>query len=148
MRCNFVSKASPEQVIRAYTDFSDRRLEIWRGTLKRENYALRESGDSWAVVREGSLKTGVVRRYEWAEPNKVRWSVLESSICDRGTGELYVRPARTGGSHVEILIEEEGKKNILAAITLGLKGLFGPLILPRRSKRALDRFAEEDQSAA
>lgn len=78
----------------------------------------------------------------------MRWSVLESHFCNRGTGELYVRPASTSGSHVEICIEEEGSKNILAGFTLGLKGLFGPLILPRTSKRALDRFAEEDQSAA
>lgn len=148
MRCNFVTRASPERVIRAYTDFSDRRLEIWRDTLKAENYAVHDSGDSWAVVREGSLKAGPVLRYEWTEPNKVRWSVLESTICERGTGELYVRPARTGGSHVEIWIEEEGRKNVLAGITLGLKGLFGPLTLPRTSRRALDRFAEEDQSAA
>ena len=146
VRCSFETRATPEQVHRAYTDFSDRRLEIWRDTLRPENYSLHASGDSWAVVREGSLRMGVVLRYEWTEPDKVRWTVVESNFCEYGAGRLTVRPAATGdGAHVDILIEERGGKGVLGPAVLGLKALLGPSVLRRASKRTLDRLADESR---
>ena len=143
VRCSFETRATPEQVLRAYTDFSDRRLETWRDTLRPENYRLRESGDSWAVVREGGLRMGVVLRYEWSEPDRVRWSILESNFCEYGSGELTVRPAVGGGAHVEVLIEEGGGKGALGRVALRLKELLGPSILRRSAKRTVDRLADE-----
>jgi polyketide cyclase/dehydrase/lipid transport protein len=145
VRCSFETRATPAQVFHAYTDFTDRRLETWRDTLKPENYSLHESGASWAVVREGSLRMGVVLRYEWSEPSTVRWSILESNLCDHGGGELTVRPAAGGGAHVDIRIEEGGGKGMLGRLVLGLKSLLGPSVLRRASKGTLDRIADEGQ---
>lgn len=146
-RCRFQTTASPEQVFDAYTDFSDRRLQIWRDTLKPDNYALLEHGPSWAVVREGSLKMGVVLRYDWREPFTVRWSILESSFCDHGEGRLTTRAAVDGGAHVEIRIDEHGGRGVSGRVVLGLKGLLGPRVLRRSSKRTLDRFSAEGPGA-
>ena len=44
LRCHFQTTASPEQVLHAYTDFSDRRLHSWRDPRKPGNYALVEQG--------------------------------------------------------------------------------------------------------
>ena len=147
VRCSFETRASPDQVFQAYTDFTDRRLETWRDTLRPENFSLYDSGPTWAVVREGSLRMGVVLHYEWSEPYRVRWSLLESNFCDYGSGELTVRPAGGGSSVVRILIEETGGKGALGPVLLGLKGLLGPRVLRRASKRTLDRIADEDRSA-
>ena len=147
LRCHFQTTASPEQVIDAYTDFTDRRLQTWRDTLKPDDYALLERGRSWAVVREGSLRMGVVLRYEWSEPFVVRWSIVESSFCDRGDGLLTVRAAPGGSSYVEILIHEHGPKGAAGHVILGLKSLLGPRVLRRSTKRTLDRLSVEGSSA-
>jgi hypothetical protein len=148
LRCRFTTRASPEQVVRAYTEFGDRRLEIWRDTLTRENYALLEQGDGWAVVREGALRMGVVLRYTWAEPGSVRWEVLHSSFCRSGAGRLQVHRLAGGGARVEVAIDEHGGKGFRGVVVLALKGLLGPLVLPRTSRRALDRLADEDRRPA
>ena len=145
MRCTFETRATPAQVFHAYTDFTDRRLETWRNTLRPENYRLHESGASWAVVREGSLRMGVVLRYEWQEPYTVRWSILQSTFCNYGTGELRILPASDGGAVVDVLIEEREGKGALGPVILGLKGLLGPSVLRRTSKCTLDRVADESQ---
>jgi hypothetical protein len=53
MRFDLDTKASPEQVLEAMTDFTDRRTRIWK-TLDPQVYEVRERGDTWAVAREGS----------------------------------------------------------------------------------------------
>ncbi|SFU02484.1 hypothetical protein SAMN05660657_04832 [Geodermatophilus amargosae] len=148
MRCGFTTEASAEQVLRAYTDFTDRRLETWRDTLRPEDFAVVDVGDTWAVVREGSLRMGVVLRYEWDDPGGVRWTLLESTFCQRGAGRLTVTPREEGGARVEIAIEEHGPKGVLGPVVLALKGLLGPHVLARASKRSLDRFAREDRAAS
>jgi hypothetical protein len=49
MRFDVDTKAAPEQVRRALTDFTDHRLQIWNRTLDPKKYELREQGETWAV---------------------------------------------------------------------------------------------------
>ncbi len=51
--------ATPAQVMDAFTDVSERRLVIWERTLDPAEYEVRESGDTWAVVEEGSRGTQI-----------------------------------------------------------------------------------------
>jgi hypothetical protein len=51
MRFDFTTRASPEQVLRALTDFTESRLETWNRTLDPKTYELRESGQTWAVAQ-------------------------------------------------------------------------------------------------
>ena len=85
-RYSFHTRATQEQAFEAFTDFSDRRLEIWKGTLDPKKYELREQGDSWAVAREGSggMNVWVELRYEWEAPAVIRWALVDSNHCDRG----------------------------------------------------------------
>jgi hypothetical protein len=57
MRFDFTTRASPEQVFRALTDFTESRLETWNRTLDPKTYELRESGQTWAVARESSPRS-------------------------------------------------------------------------------------------
>jgi hypothetical protein len=57
MRFDLKTKASPEQVLRALTDFTDARLQIWNQTLDPKTYDLRDSGETWAVARESSPRS-------------------------------------------------------------------------------------------
>lgn len=140
LHCSFVTAATPEQVIDAYTDSSARRLDVWRDTLSPDRYALLDSGPGWAVVREGSPGSAAVLRYAWGEPGLVTWTLVESTFCRAGAGRLEVRPAGSG-SRVEIRVEEHGPAGAAGWVVLALKGLLGPAVLRRTARRTLDRLA-------
>ena len=57
VRFDLKTKASPEQVLLALTDFTDARLQIWNRTLDPKTYELRDSGETWAVARESSPRS-------------------------------------------------------------------------------------------
>ncbi|WP_404388220.1 hypothetical protein [Humibacillus xanthopallidus] len=94
MRLDFETKASPAQVRRALTDFSERRLQIWHRTLDPKTYEVRDRGDTWAVAKESSPGSPfwVVMRYDWSDPDVVRWTVTESSYGGGGQGFARVTP--------------------------------------------------------
>lgn len=75
------TKASPEQVRRAFTDFTDRQVQIRSRTLDPRTYELRDHGDNWALARESTPRSRfwVVARYDWSDPDAVSWTVTESS---------------------------------------------------------------------
>ena len=86
----------------ALTDFSERRLRTWRRSLDARTYELRDHGEGWAIVRESSSGSPawVVSRYDWPDPDVVRWTVLESSYDGGGDGFVRVTPRPDGGSDV------------------------------------------------
>jgi hypothetical protein len=81
VRFDLETRALPDQVRRALTDFSDRRLRTWRRTLDPKTYELRDQGEHWAVARESSpgSPSWVVARHDWSDLDVVRWTVTESS---------------------------------------------------------------------
>src|SRR5687767_12816713 len=104
MRFDLETMASPEQVRAALTDFTDRRLQTWRRTLDPKRYELRALGDTWAVAKEASPGSPfwVVLRYDWSEPDVVRWSVIDSSYGGGGDGAATITPTEAGGSHLDV----------------------------------------------
>ena len=104
--------ATPEQVLRALTDFSSRRVEIWP-YLSADRFRVIEQTETTARVREGSGAPAwvwAIERYDWSEPGTVRWKVEDSDAFASGT-ELIVRakPREGGGSRVHITWERAGK---------------------------------------
>jgi Polyketide cyclase / dehydrase and lipid transport len=104
MRFDLTTKASPEQVLRAMTDFTQRRLEIWHKTLDPKVYEVREVGETWAVAREGSpgVPFWVVVRYDWSDPRVIRWTELETNHGDSGGGSMRIEPGDAEGSRVYV----------------------------------------------
>jgi hypothetical protein len=142
-RFSFETVATPEQVFDAFTDVSDRRLEVWRRTLDPAKYEVRERGDTWAVVREGSSGTRiwVLLRYDWEPPGTVRWTLIDSDHCDEGRGEVRIAPREGGGSRVDVLIDHGRPRGLRGtAILLGQR-LLGPIAFPRLWRSTLDRVA-------
>jgi hypothetical protein len=96
----------PERVKEALLDFSDRRPQIWPGLAPRF-YEVYSVGATTADVREGSAFPGMSvwakERYDWSDPNTVRWTVQESNFCAPGS---YVaatfHPREDGGTRVHI----------------------------------------------
>ncbi|MFW3171091.1 hypothetical protein [Geodermatophilus sp. CPCC 206100] len=142
-RFSLDTAATPGQVAAAFTDVSGRRLEVWQRTLDPAKYELREAGDTWAVVREGSRGTRiwVLLRYDWSQPGTVRWTLLDSDHCRRGRGEVVIHPRADGGSRVDVLIDHGAPRGLRGrAILLGQR-LLGPVAFPRLWRATLDRLA-------
>jgi hypothetical protein len=140
------TRASPEQVRRALTDFSDRRLQTWSRTLDPQTYDVRGQGDTWATARESTPGSPfwVVARYDWAEPDRVTWTIEESSYGGGGTGVVRIEPRDDGGSRLHAEWDYTGARRAQRPL-LFLIG-HGPMrrIISRLWTRALDRFADTD----
>lgn len=146
MHLDVTTRASPEQVREALTDFSDRRLRTWSRTLDPATYELRALGDTWAVARESTAGSPfwVVCRYDWADPSTITWVVEECSWGGSGTGSVHVDPRPDGGSRVQADWTYAGASRARDKLLLPLISRFPlRLLVARGWKEALDRHATE-----
>ena len=142
MRFEIETMASPGQVRRALTDFTQGRLRIWHRTLDPKTYEVREQGPTWAVARESTPGSPfwLVARYDWSDPVVTRWSVVESSYGGGGEGIVRVVPRDDGGSrlHAEWTYTEVRQQKAMLFLFLRL-----PMnhVISRMWASALDRYA-------
>jgi len=138
------TRATPEQVTRALTDFSSRRPEIWSRTLDAKKYELRERGDTWAVARESTAGSPfwVVCRYDWSDPLDIRFTVVESSYGGAGDGRIRILPKDGGGSRVQAEWSNTGGRLLQRPLLFVLH--HGPMwrVLARMWGSTLDRYAD------
>ena len=151
MRFDLTTRASPDQVRRALTDFSDRRLETWSRTLDPATYEVREQGDTWAVARESTPRSPfwVVARYDWSDPAVVRWTEVENSYGGRGSGSVTIAPAEGGGSR--LAVEWSSYDASRARDRIGLFVIHRtPMnrMIARMWRSALDRYADSEAGPA
>ena len=145
MRFSVVTKASPEQVHGALTDFSPRRLQTWHRTLDPDRYEVREQGPTWAVAREASPRSPfwVVARYDWSHPDEIRWVVEESSYGGSGRGCVGIEPLGAG-SRLHVEWENSGARPLQRPMLFLLHR--GPMgrVFSGLWTSALDRYAQRD----
>ena len=143
MRFNLTSDASPDQVLQALTDFSERRPRIWHRTLDPRTYELRELGDTWAVALESTARSPfwVVERYDWSDPSLVRWTDVDTSWGGLGSGEVRITPA-DGGSRIEARWTNGSANGVRDKVLLWLLHR-GPMhrVIARMWRKTLDEYA-------
>ena len=143
MRFDVDTRASPEEVRRALTDFTDRRLRIWSRTLDPKGYEVRERGETWAVARESSPGSPfwVVLRYDWSDPAVIRWTVLESSYGGGGAGFARIAARGDGGSRLHVEWTSTRARLLQRPMLFLLHR--GPMdrLISRMWAAALDRYA-------
>jgi hypothetical protein len=135
--------ATPEQVLAAFTDFTERRTQIWEGSLDPAQYEVHQLGDTWAVVKEGSARPLVwaIERYDWSEPGTVKWAAQESNFCGPGSGlELTITANAGGGSHIEGEWHRT-PQGFKGDLIVAMARVFGPKMIPKQWAAALDRYA-------
>lgn len=147
VRFDVDTTASPEQVRRAFTDFTDRRPEIWSRTLDPRKYQLRDRGETWAVARESSPGSPfwVVARYDWSDPAVIRWTIEESSYGGGGEGAVLLEP-RAGGTRLHVEYDNTGARPLQRPLLFLLHR--GPMgrIISRLWASTLDRYAAADEA--
>jgi hypothetical protein len=147
VRFDLETRASPDQVRRALTDFSDRRLRTWHRTLDPKTYEVLDQGEQWAVARESTAGSPAwtVARYDWSDPDVVRWRVTESSYGGGGDGFVRITPREGGRSSVHAewaAVDARRQKLLLFVIHHGPMRM----LISRLWLSALDGFASEDTS--
>lgn len=148
MRFDVTTKASPDQVRTAMTDFSQRRLQIWNKSLDPKTFEVRELGETSAVARESTpgAPFWVVSRYDWSDPAVIRWTIVESSYGGHGTGSVRTAPAPDGGSRLSVEWSYTDVRRTRDKIGLFLVQRF-PMsrLISRMWVGALDRYAETER---
>jgi hypothetical protein len=96
---------SPEQVVSALTDFTERRPKMWTG-ISPQYYEVYSVGETNADVREGTkqgpLNVWARENYDWSTPNTVIWTVKDSNFCTVGSYvKAEIRPREGGGSVIK-----------------------------------------------
>jgi hypothetical protein len=141
---------SPERVISALTDFSERRPEIWPG-IHPSLYDVRSVGSTWAEVKEGTKAPGMtvwaVEHYDWSVPGTVTWTVKESNFSTPGSSvSAQVRPGPGGGSRIHITWNRTGV-GLKARMMVGMIKLSGGRPVAASIKAGLDKMLEDERQA-
>ena len=105
----------PDRVRAALLDFSERRPEIWPG-ITASLYEAYTVGETSAEVKEGTrLPFGAVwarERYDWSDPNTIRWTVIDSNFSTPGSFVSATLEPKDGGTRVKIHWQREGTRLI------------------------------------
>jgi len=144
VRFDIETRASPDQVRRALTDFTDARPRTWHRTLDPGTYELRAQGEHWAIARESTPGSPfwVVARYDWSDRDVVRWTITESSYGGGGDGFVRILPREGGGSRVHAAWGYTDARRQRLLLLLVKHGPLGGLV-SRMWASALDRYAAE-----
>jgi len=126
------TRATPQEVIGALTDFSERRLELWPN-IDRNYYKVHQVSTTSADVTEGSRGIWERTHYDWSEPGKVHIRVGDSNAFRPGSYWMYsVERLPDGGSHVhlEFLRTPRNVKGLLLSALLSVAGrkIFGDFL--------------------
>ena len=147
MRFDLETLASPDQVRGAFNDFSDQRLRTWHRTLDPAMYELRALGPDGAEAKESSPHSPVwvVSRYDWSDPEMVRWVVTDSSYGGGGEGVVRAAPRAGGGSLVHAEWTSTGiRRQRLLLLVVHHTGLHR--MIERQWRATLDEYAAADDS--
>src|SRR5919206_5217987 len=98
------TKLEPTRVLEAFTDFSDRRPDIWPA-LSRNFFQVYKVSRQSAVVREGQDRPRIwaKERYDWSTPGTVTWTSEESNFQAPGSYvSIEVAQKPDGGSRLHV----------------------------------------------
>ncbi|HSV40698.1 MAG TPA: SRPBCC family protein [Nocardioidaceae bacterium] len=103
---------SPDQVRAALLDFSENRPKVWPG-MDPTLYEVFTVDETSAEIREGTklpwTRVWARERYDWSDPNRIRWTVMESNFSVVGSYvEAALTPRADGGTDVHVTWERSG----------------------------------------
>jgi hypothetical protein len=138
---DFVTTATPDQVIELMTDFSPNRVHRWPASSAKalEVYHV---GETEADIREGQDFPKVWARwhYDWSTPGTVTLTVTESdTLQPGGYMRLTATPRHGGGSAVHGQWEQTSK-SLTSVLGLTMMRFIGPRFLASYYRKVYDRL--------
>ena len=136
---DFVTTATPDQVIELMTDFSPNRPHRWPASSVKA-FEVYHLGATEADIREGQHfpKLWAKWRYDWSTPGSVTLTVVESDAMQAGSFmTLTATPRAEGGSAVHGEWEQTSK-NLIGLVGVTAMRFMGPRVLLLYYKRVYD----------
>ncbi|HTI77399.1 MAG TPA: hypothetical protein VL634_20540 [Mycobacterium sp.] len=136
---DFVTTATPDQVIEVMTDFSPNRVHRWPA-MSAKSFEVYHVGETEADIREGQdfPKVWAKWHYDWSTPGSVTLTVVEGEAMKAGSYmSLTATPRAEGGSAVHG-VWEQSPKNLVGLIGVGTMRLIGPRFMSSYYKRVYD----------
>ncbi len=136
---DFVTTATPDQVVELMTDFSPNRPHRWPASSVKA-FEVYHLGATEADVREGQdvPKLWATWHYDWSTPGSVTLTVKESDALEAGSFmSLTATPGANGGSVVHG-VWEQTSKNLIALIGVTTMRFIGPRFLSAYYKKVYD----------
>jgi hypothetical protein len=140
---DFVTTATPDQVIELMTDFSPNRPHRWPASSVKA-FEVYHVGETEADIREGQdfPKLWAKWHYDWSTPGSVTLTVVEGDAMEAGSFmTLTATPTGEGGSSVHG-VWEQTSKNLIGLIGVATMRVIGPRFLSSYYKRVYDGLAD------
>ncbi len=138
---DFVTTATPDQVIELMTDFSPNRPQRWPA-LSKKSFEVYQVGDTEAEIREGQdfPKLWARWHYDWSTPGSVTLTVVEAeALASGGYMTVTATPRAEGGSAVHA-VWDQSSKNLRGVIGMATMRLIGPRFLSSYYKKVYDGY--------
>ena len=136
---DFVTTATPDQVIELMTDFSPNRPKRWPASSAKA-FEVYHVGETEADIREGQdfPKVWAKWHYDWSVPNTVTLTVVESETQAPGSFmSLTATPRAEGGSAVHG-VWEQTSKNLTGLVGVAAMRFIGPRFMASYYKKVYD----------
>jgi hypothetical protein len=136
---DFVTTATPDQVIELMIDFSPNRPHRWPASSVKA-FEVYHVGETEADIREGQdfPKVWATWHYDWSVPNSVTLTVVESDSQAPGSFmTLTATPRAEGGSAVHG-VWEQTSKSLTGALGVAAMRFIGPRFMSSYYKKVYD----------
>ena len=138
---DFVTTATPDQVVELMTDFSSDRPRRWPASSEAA-FEVYHVGDTDAEIREGQdfPKLWARWRYDWSTPCSVTLTVVEAdALAPGGFMSLTATPRAEGGSAVHA-VWDQSSKNLQGLIGMVTMRVIGRRFLSSYYKKVYDNY--------
>jgi hypothetical protein len=136
---DFVTTATPAQVIELMTDFSARRPQRWPASSA-EAFKVYRLGETDADIREGQdfPKLWADWHYDWSRPDSVTLTVVAADALEPGGSmTLTATPTADGGSAVHG-VWDQTSQNLIGLIGVATMRVIGSRYLASYYKKVYD----------
>jgi hypothetical protein len=139
---DFVTTATPAQVIELMTDFSPDRARRWPASSA-DALEIYHIGETDAEIREGQdfPKLWARWHYDWSTPGSVTLTVVEAEALNPGGFmSLTATPRADGGSTVHA-VWDQSSKNLTGLVAVTAMRFIGPRSLGSYYKKVYDNYS-------
>jgi hypothetical protein len=136
---DFMTTATPDQVIELMTDFSPNRVHRWPASSAKA-FEVYHLGETEADIREGQdfPKLWATWHYDWSTPGSVTLTITESdNLQPGGHMTLTATPHVAGGTAVHGEWQQTSK-NLSGLIAVTMMRFIGPRFLSSYYKKVYD----------
>jgi hypothetical protein len=138
IRLHRTTRATPEQLVAAITDFGPGRSKIFPNSA--DGYLkVHSQGEHEADVTEGGMGVWERLRYDWSDPGRVVLTTTDSNVWGGASGHTYTfTPRPDGATDLEVVTVREGRN---------LKGRAFEVLVRLGGKRVLGKALDTTVAA-